>query len=147
MAELHLQAAGYKLAWNAYIALKPETQQALYVGGGSMDANDWLIPFVVRIKVTKTQSNQNPETITTLAKSDFSASYVSGRRRRKSCQILDVIKSTSRPRRWFTHRVIVGVPPPHSHDDLVGPEWLLSVTVKQGQLSDIQIVPVTGDEP
>ena len=141
MAELQIQATGHTLSFSDYAALKPATKQALHVGGGSMDYNDWLLPFVLHILVTKTEANKkNPEILTNLAPSDFSVSYLAGRRW-KSCQILEV--GSRSPKRGIGLKVIVAVAPPHTHDDIAGPEWLFSVTVTQRKLSsDIQIVKV-----
>ena len=137
MAELQIQATGHTLSWNDYKALKPASQEALYVGGGSMDYNDWQIPFVLQMIVTKTVGGQNPEILTDLLASDFTVSLLS--RRPKSCQILELGPA----RRGAGLKVIVVKPPPHSENDLQGP-WFLSVTVApgQGQLSATQIVQV-----
>ena len=81
MAELQIQATGRTFSLSDYQTLTPANQQALYSGGGSMDYNDWLLPFVLHILVTKTQANQKkPEILTDLAPSDFSVSYLAGRR-------------------------------------------------------------------
>jgi hypothetical protein len=144
MAELQiLMATGHTLSFSDYTALKPATQQALFVGGGSMDSNDLLLPFVLHILVTKTEANQkDPEVLTDLATSDFSVSYLTGGRHAKSCQILEVGSPRS-PRRRLGLKVVVAVAPPHTHDDIAGPEWSFVVKVTQGKLSsNIQIVTV-----
>jgi hypothetical protein len=141
MAELQiLNATGHTLSFSDYTALKPATQQALHVGGGS-DYNDWLLPFVLHILVAKTQANQkNPEILTRLARSNFSVGYLRGWRW-KSCQILEV--GSFSPKGGLGPKVIVAVAPPHTHDDIAGPEWSFVVKVTLGKLSSpIKMVKV-----
>lgn len=137
MAELLIQATGHTLSWNDYKALKPASQEALYVGGGSMDSNDWQIPFVLQTIITKVVGGQNPEILTDLVADDFTVNLLG--RQPKLCQILELGPS----KRGTGLKVIVVKAPPHSESDLNGP-WFLSVTVNpgKGQLSATAIVQV-----
>jgi hypothetical protein len=141
VAELKVDASGHTLSWNDYKALEVKTQEALYVGGGSEDFNDWLIPFVLNVVVTKFQSGQNPQILTDLIAGDFDVHLLG--RRPKPCQVLEI-----GPHRRLGLKLVVALSPPHEKSDILGP-WVLSITVTpgQGQLSAstfVQVIDVSG---
>lgn len=50
--------AGHVLTFHEYLKLNSQTQKALYVGSGSMDDNDWLLPFFIGPFIVEKQPNQ-----------------------------------------------------------------------------------------
>ena len=132
------QATGRTLTFDDYKALDAATRDALYVGGGSADSNDWLVPLLVNILVNKVQDNQNDE-IVTLTKSDLTVTLTETKPP-KPCQILQIGPA----RRPGLTTMIVATAPPHQQVELTGP-WTLSIEVTQGQLSasaDVHVVDV-----
>ena len=108
---------------------------ALYVGGGSMDDSDWLMPFVVYELTVKRQGPQGSVDQTDLDKADFTVILKEPAER--PCTIIKSEFLTD------AYKMLIGAHPPHAKE---GP-YTLNVTAHEhkGPLSANNDIPV--DEP